>query len=123
MTILIVDDSRAMRMILMRSLRQAGYGAARIVEAADGDQAMALVKTHAPDLILCDWNMPGRTGLEVLDALRKEGCRAVFGFVTTEGTPDMKAKAHGAGAAFLVAKPFTADVFKLAVDSALRRAA
>jgi two-component system chemotaxis response regulator CheY len=56
--------------------------------------------------------MPEMGGLELLQSLRAEQNAVTLGFVTTEGTAEMRAKAVEAGAAFLIAKPFTADQFK-----------
>lgn len=112
MKILIADDSRVMRTIVVRTLRQAGYGDADIVEAADGAQALELVRSEDPDLVLSDWNMPNMTGIEFLVALREGGDKRPFGFVTSEGSPQMRATAEEAGAMFLIAKPFTAETFE-----------
>ena len=109
MKILVVDDSKAMRMIVRRSLRQAGFGSCEVVEAADGKLALDAIRAAPPDLVLSDWNMPEMSGIELLEELRREGRDIRFGFVTTEGTPDMRARALEAGALFLLAKPFTAD--------------
>src|SRR3954462_13566707 len=109
MTVLIVDDSKAMRMIVRRALRQAGYGSLDIVEASNGAEALEIAKTGSPDLILGDWNMPVMSGIQCLNGLRESGCKAKFGFVTSESTPEMKAKAMGGGALFLIAKPFSSD--------------
>jgi two-component system, chemotaxis family, chemotaxis protein CheY len=106
--ILIVDDSRAMRMIVARVLRQANVGK-EIVEAADGVEALAVIRASQPDLVLCDWNMPEMNGIDLLRALRAEGRQVPFGFVTSESTTDMREQAIAAGALFLVAKPFTAE--------------
>lgn len=111
MKILVVDDSKAMRMIVRRCLRQAGFGDADVTEAADGLQGLDAVKSFAPDLILSDWNMPEMNGLEFLQALRAEGNDVRFIFVTSEGTPEMRAKAIEAGANSLLTKPLTADRF------------
>jgi len=115
MKIMIVDDSSAMRMIVKKTLRQAGFEGHEISEAADGMQALAAIKATAPDLVLSDWNMPKMTGLQLLEALGAEGIEVKFGFITTEATPDMRAKASGAGAKFLISKPFTADSFRHAL--------
>ena len=109
MKILVVDDSKAMRMIVRRSLRQAGFGNCEVAEAADGKVALDAIRSAPPDLVLSDWNMPEMTGIELLEALRREGKNVRFGFVTTEGTPEMRNRAMEAGALFLLAKPFTAD--------------
>ncbi|MEM1033213.1 MAG: response regulator [Myxococcota bacterium] len=116
MKILIVDDSRAMRMIVRRTLRQAGYGQHDIEEAANGREGYEQIQKHTPDLVLCDWNMPEMTGIELLQQLKGEGHGVKFGFVTSESTEDMRAKASAAGALFLIAKPFTPDAFKGALE-------
>lgn len=110
--ILVVDDSRAMRMIVKRTLRQAGFGGHEITEAEHGQDALDKIAANAPDLILSDWNMPVMNGMELLEALNSQGSPAKFGFVTSEGTPEMRSRASEAGALFLIAKPFTAFTFE-----------
>jgi len=116
MNILLVDDSKAMRMIVRRTLRQAGYGGETVSEAANGDEALELVQSTRPDLLLCDWNMPGMSGLDLLLKLKSSGFDAKFGFVTSECTEEMRAKAAQAGALFLISKPFTAEHFQEELD-------
>ena len=70
MKILIVDDSKAMRMIVMRHLRQAGFGNHALEEASNGVEALTAATNAPPDLILCDWNMPEMNGLEFLKKFR-----------------------------------------------------
>jgi len=72
----------------------------------------ASISASVPDLVLSDWNMPNMTGIELLEALRAKGINVTFGFITTEATPDMRAKAMGAGAKFLISKPFTPESFQ-----------
>lgn len=115
MEFLIVDDSRAMRMIVSRVVRQAGYEGSTFREAADGAEGLEAVRASCPDLVLCDWNMPEMSGIDLLRALRSEGIDVPFGFVTSESTPEMRDVALAAGASFLVAKPFTADAFQEAL--------
>jgi two-component system chemotaxis response regulator CheY len=116
MRILIVDDSKAMRLIVSRTLRQAGFGGHDIIEATNGAEALEVVAAHSPDLVLSDWNMPEMTGIELLRSLRASGNQVTFGFVTSESSPEMRETAAAAGAAFLVAKPFSADTFAEALD-------
>jgi two-component system, chemotaxis family, chemotaxis protein CheY len=119
MKVLIVDDSKAMRMIVARVLRQAGYANSVIREAADGSEALEAVRHQVPDLVLSDWNMPEMSGLDLLEALRAEGCEVPFGFVTSESTPEMRELANEAGAQFLIAKPFTPDSFRHLIASVM----
>jgi two-component system chemotaxis response regulator CheY len=119
MKILIVDDSKAMRMIVTRTLRQAGYGDHEFLEAENGVEGLAMVDSAAPDLVLSDWNMPEMNGIEFLQALRAKGNSVRFGFVTSESTDAMRAVALDSGALFLIAKPFTADTFADALGSVL----
>jgi len=56
MDILLVDDSRTMRMILQRAIRQAGYRALTVGEAENGAQALEKLRGEKPLLILSDWN-------------------------------------------------------------------
>ena len=119
MRILIVDDSRAMRMIVRRTLRQAGYGDHTVEEATNGREAQEAIQASPPDLVLSDWNMPEMTGIELLEALRAAGDQTKLGFVTSQGTPEMRQWANEAGALFLITKPFTADHFKDALRPVL----
>lgn len=119
MKILIVDDSKAMRMIVTRTLRQAGFADHEYLEAENGAEGMALVESAGPDLVLSDWNMPEVNGIEFLQALRAKGNQVRFGFVTSESTEAMRELAQGSGALFLIAKPFTADTFSEALKGVL----
>jgi len=111
MKILIADDSRVMRQIVTRTLRQAGFEGHDLVEAADGQETMDMAAAEKPDLIISDWNMPELTGIEVLRKLRAAGNNVTFGFVTSECTPEMQQAAEAAGSAFFIVKPFTAERF------------
>ena len=121
MRVLIVDDSRAMRMIVGRTLRQAGFKTCAVEEAGDGREALQAIQTSAPDLVLSDWNMPNMTGIELLQTLKQQGSPVKFGFVTSEGTPEMRERALAAGALFLISKPFTAESFESALGGLLSR--
>ncbi|MFO0670921.1 MAG: response regulator [Polyangiaceae bacterium] len=117
MKILVVDDSKAMRMIVARTLRQAGFDGLELEEASNGAEALQRIRGAAPDLVLCDWNMPEMSGIELLGALSSEGSPVKFGFVTSEGTEEMRTRAREAGALFLIAKPFTVEAFQDALKT------
>ena len=64
-TILIVDDSKAMRLIVRRTLRQAGFTDHTVVEATNGKEALDMIMQAEPALVLSDWNMPENDGHRV----------------------------------------------------------
>jgi len=119
MKVLIVDDSAAMRMMVIRTLRQAGLNDHKFIQAADGSEGLNQVRDDGPDLVLADWNMPNMTGIEMLEALREEGNDVKVGFITTESTSAMRSRAAAAGALFLVGKPFTVESFEQALAPVL----
>ncbi|MEL6345359.1 MAG: response regulator [Myxococcota bacterium] len=120
MKVLIVDDSRAMRMIVKRTLRQAGFNNLEIVEAQNGREAVDQVAAHSPALILSDWNMPEMDGYAFLEAIRAQGIKTPFGFVTAQGTPEMQQRARNAGASFFITKPITVEAFQKNLKNHIR---
>jgi two-component system chemotaxis response regulator CheY len=110
--VLIVDDSRAMRLIVRRHVESAPLTDVEIAEAGNGRDALDLIRADEPDLVFSDWHMPEMDGFELLQALRAEGCGVPFGFVTSATQPHMMDQALDAGALFLIAKPFTAEDFQ-----------
>ena len=108
-----------MRMIVMRELRKAGYETRDVLEAENGRAALERIREGGVDLVLSDWNMPEMSGMNLLQALRREGNKVPFGFVTSESTPLMHRDALDAGADFVVTKPFSADSLSRQVDLAL----
>lgn len=115
MKILIVDDSKAMRMIVRRSLTQAGIQNVVALEASNGVEALQVVEDQSPDLVLSDWNMPEMKGIDLLKALRAKGRRVPLGFITSESTPEIHQQAVDSGAAFVIVKPFTPAAIELAL--------
>ncbi|HEX5656305.1 MAG TPA: response regulator [Polyangiales bacterium] len=118
--IMIVDDSKAMRMIVRRTLKQAGYGSYDVEEATNGAEAFEKIRVEEPRLVLSDWNMPDMSGYELLVKLRENDIQVPFAMITTEGTPEMRQKATDAGALFLIQKPFTPDELARAVGTLLK---
>lgn len=108
---LVVDDSRAVRMILTKTLQDLGY---QVCEAANGREALAVIETEktAVSLVLADWNMPEMNGLALLKRLRQkpELSSLVVVMVTTETELDQMAAALEAGANEYVMKPFTKEI-------------
>lgn len=109
MDVLLVDDSKTMRMLVQRALRQAGYRDLTIGEAESGRDALDKIGQSIPKLILSDWNMPVMSGIDFLKELRAGQNNVPFGFITSEASAQIKALAMESGAQFLITKPFTSE--------------
>ena len=108
MRAMVIDDSRAMRMILKRIVTKLNFDA---VEAGDGQEALNLLAEmeEVPDLALIDWNMPNMNGLEFVTAIRADARykNLTTVMVTTESEQSQIVRALAAGAHEYVIKPFT----------------
>lgn len=70
--VLIVDDSQTMRKVIRKSVALSGFRMGECWEAADGEEALAVIRAHPVDLILTDFNMPGMNGLDLTRKLKKD---------------------------------------------------
>jgi two-component system chemotaxis response regulator CheY len=106
---LVIDDSRAVRMIVARQLARLGFAT---VQAADGREALEAVVTSGPfDVALVDWNMPVMNGLEFVRAVRKDRAldEMAIMMVTTESEQSQVLAAIEAGASEYLMKPFSPE--------------
>lgn len=106
--VLIVDDSPTMLIQMRHSLQSAGFSASEIMEAASGEAAKIMLEEQGSyQMVLCDWNMPGINGLDLLRWLRteKEDKSTAFYIVTGETTDQQLASLLGAGADGYLCKP------------------
>ena len=108
--VLVADDSSTMRKIILRSLQAVGVEQA--TEAADGNEAVAMFAPGQFDLVLTDWNMPGKTGLEVVQDIRSRDPQVPIIMVTTEAEKGRVMQAIQAGVSDYLVKPFTADTLR-----------
>jgi two-component system chemotaxis response regulator CheY len=110
MRALVIDDSRTVRAIIGKILREEGL---EVVEAANGREGLERLRdTPGVELVLVDWNMPEMNGLEFVEAVRAD--RAFdpvrIMMVTTETEQGQVVRALDAGANEYLMKPFTRDV-------------
>ncbi len=102
-TVLIADDDARIRRLLQATLRGGGHD---VLEAADGDAALAALRAHRPTVAVLDVQMPGRSGLDVCRTVRVDPELRGIGVVIVSATaaPD---EAEGAGADAFLPKPFS----------------
>lgn len=120
--ILIVDDATFIRDMVKRVLRQR-VDNVEILEAPDGSRAVSIIKKHAPDIILSDWEMPQMSGDELLRWVRSTPAHSETPFVmiTSRGDRDHVVSAAEAGVNDYLSKPFTADELYKKVSKQLKR--
>ena len=125
--ILVVDDSGVQRKMIIQIIRKAGFQH-ETLEAEDGEKAIEIIGANFQDigLVLCDWNMPNMSGIEVVGALAKIPPLAHLPviMVTTEGTEAKinEAKTANPNLAGYVTKPFTPERLKDAISPILEKA-
>ena len=114
MKVLVADDSGIMRKIIIRSLNSVGV--TDIVEAANGQEAIDKYKETPVDLILTDWNMPEKSGLDVVVEIRATGSKVPIIMLTTEAQRGQVIVAIQAGVNDYLTKPFEADDLRAKLD-------
>ena len=114
LTILVVDDSAAMREILGVILSAGGHA---VMFAENIDVGLDLAERRAPDLVLTDYTMPGGNGLELVLRLRTQGFDRPIFAVSSERDPALRAAMARAGANAWFPKPICAATLLRAVDA------
>src|SRR5215510_12035986 len=118
--ILIVDDEEAARYGIRRALEDKEV---QIFEAANAEAARAIVKTHHPEVMLTDINMPEEDGIDLMKSLADDPLRPVVVMITAYGSAKVAVEAMKAGAYDYVTKPFEIDELRLVVRRALQKVA
>ena len=121
MKILVVDDFSTMRRIIKNLLRDLGFS--NTDEADDGNTALPMLQTGKYDFLVTDWNMPGMTGIELLQHVRSDESLKTLPvlMVTAEAKRDQIVAAAQAGVNGYVVKPFTAAVLKEKIEKIFER--
>ncbi|MEO0914858.1 MAG: response regulator [Pseudomonadota bacterium] len=103
--VLAVDDTRALRAMLGDCLEKGGH---EVILAVDGVEALDKLKTHRPDIVITDLNMPRMNGLEFIEAARREpeGQALPMLLLTTETAQALKDRAKEVRATGWLTKPF-----------------
>jgi two-component system, chemotaxis family, chemotaxis protein CheY len=108
--VLVADDSGTMRKIIGRSLL--ALGVQNVVEAKDGEEAVTLFKNGGIDLVLTDWNMPGKNGLQVITEIRSLNKDVPIIMITTEAEKRRVLEAIQAGVSDYIIKPFEGQMLQ-----------
>ncbi len=115
--VLIVDDQVTSRLLLGEALQSLGFS--QITVAGDGQQGLAIMQQQPHHLVISDFNMPKMDGLGLLHAIRSDAQtkRAAFIMLTAQGDRALVQKAAQLGANNVLAKPFTIEKMKAAIEA------
>jgi len=117
-SVLVVDDEPGMRHILKRVLTDEGY---TVDTASEGNAAIKIIGQDAPDAVMLDIRMPGKSGLEILDHIKQETPDTAVIMMTAFGTVETAVKAMKRGAYEYITKPFNNDEVLHIINNALER--
>ncbi len=122
LNVLVVDDAAFIRDLIKKAMRDT-FPSFKIHEAIDGRKAQSILKSNSIDLILCDWEMPEMSGLELITWMREEErySKTPFMMITSRGERDHVIKAVTAGVSDYIGKPFTRDNFLAKVNKLLAK--
>ncbi len=116
-SVLLVEDEAAQRRLIAEILSREGHS---VREAGTVDEALATIAVEVPDLVLCDWRMPGRDGGALLDEVRGRNLSCAFIVMTAYGSIAHAVDAVRRGADDYLGKPFEREALLLAVERVLR---
>jgi two-component system response regulator AtoC len=116
--VLVVDDEENLRLVLRTLLRRHGY---EVETAESGEEALGMVDSFGPDVVLTDVRMPKMGGLDLLTTLKAKGNEATVIVMSAYGNMDLALEAMKAGAYDYVQKPFKPDEVVLALRKAEER--
>ncbi len=117
-TVLIVDDDPKLLKMLQRTLTYEGF---RVLSATNGNEALAEVQAHRPDVMVLDWFMPGLDGLGVLEHMRAAGDKTLVLMLTARDAVENRVQGLEAGADDYLVKPFAPAELLARIHALLRR--
>jgi two-component system, OmpR family, response regulator MprA len=117
-TVLVVDDDQKLLKMLQRTLTYEGM---QVITATNGQEALAQVDAHQPEIIILDWMMPKMSGLEVMQRLRAENNRTFVLMLTARDSLEHRVEGLESGADDYLVKPFAPTELVARVHAMLRR--
>jgi two-component system response regulator MtrA len=105
--IAVIEDDDNMRLLIAQRLIQEGF---QVIEAAEGNIAQALILQEQPHIVLLDWMLPGKSGMEICAALRQQDYAGIIIMVTAKAQDVDKIDAYHFGVSDYITKPFNMEV-------------
>ncbi len=113
----IVEDDENLRFLVAHRLQSEGYN---VLEAANGDLAEQLILNERPEIVLLDWMLPGKQGIDVCKDVREKGFENVIIMMTAKAQDVDKIDAYSQGISDYVTKPFNMDVLVALIENKVK---
>jgi len=119
--VLVVDDSTTVRDVIRRTLEMAGVPVSTLYQAANGQEALEVLRSNWVDLVFADINMPVMTGIEMVEKMSEDGLLKTVPVVvvSTDGSTSRIEQLKAKGVSAYVRKPFTPEMIRQVVDEVM----
>lgn len=116
-TVAVVEDDENLRFLVSHRLQTEHY---EVIQVGDGVDAEELILSKKPDVVLLDWMLPGKEGIEVCEAVRKAGFENIIIMMTAKAQDIDKIDAYSHGVTDYITKPFNMDVLVAMIENKVR---
>lgn len=116
-TVAVVEDDENLRFLVSHRLQTENY---KVIQSGNGLEAEQLILELQPDIVLLDWMLPGKEGIEVCEAVRKEGFENIIIMMTAKSQDVDKIDAYSYGITDYITKPFNMDVLVAMIENKVR---
>lgn len=116
-TIAVIEDDENLRFLISHRLQTERY---KVVQSGNGVEAEELILSVQPDIVLLDWMLPGKEGIDVCQSVRKQGFENIIIMMTAKSQDVDKIDAYSHGITDYITKPFNMDVLVAMIDNKVR---
>ena len=116
-TIAVIEDDENLRFLISHRLQTERY---KVVQSGNGVEAEELILSVQPDIVLLDWMLPGKEGIDVCQSVRKQGFENMIIMMTAKSQDVDKIDAYSHGITDYITKPFNMDVLVAMIDNKVR---
>ncbi|MBE8719219.1 response regulator transcription factor [Sphingobacterium pedocola] len=116
-TVAVIEDDENLRFLVSHRLQTEDYN---VIQSGNGLEAEKMILEEQPDIVLLDWMLPGKEGIEVCEAVRKAGFEKIIIMMTAKSQDVDKIDAYSYGVTDYITKPFNMDVLVAMIENKVR---